>query len=127
MKPFSLVELLARLRALARRGQAERPAMLEVGDLRMDPATQQVWRGEQEIELSRSEFVLLETFMRRPGEVLSKFQLLSGRGTTATRTARTWSRSTSGICARRSTGPSALESIETVRGAGYRLRKDADG
>src|SRR5207249_4922116 len=76
VKPFSLAELLARLRALARRGPVERPAVLEVGELRLDPATRQVWRGEQEIHLSAKEFVLMETFMRRPGEVLSQFQLL---------------------------------------------------
>ena len=76
MKPFSFAELLARLRALARRGPGERPTVLEVGDLRLDPATRQVWRGDAEIELSAKEFALLETFMRRPGEVLSRFQLL---------------------------------------------------
>ena len=70
MKPFSLAELLARLRALARRGPVERPPVLEVGNLRLDPATQQAWRGEEEIELSPKEFALMETFMRRPGEVL---------------------------------------------------------
>src|ERR671931_759376 len=66
-KPFSFAELLARLRALARRGPVERPAVLQVGDLRLDPVTQQVWRGEQELQLSAKEFALLETFMRRPG------------------------------------------------------------
>src|SRR5215203_5540874 len=75
-KPFSFGELLARLRALARRGPVERPVLLEVGDLRLDPATRQVWRGETEIPLSAKEFLLLEVFMRRPGEVLSRFQLL---------------------------------------------------
>ena len=70
VKPFSFAELLARLRALARRGPVERPPVLEVGDLRLDPATRQVWRGEDEIALSAKEFALLETFMRRPGEVL---------------------------------------------------------
>src|SRR3954452_9406594 len=75
-KPFSLAELLARLRALARRGPVERPAVLEVGDLRLDPATFQVWRGEAEIALSAREFAVLETFMRRPGQVLSQSQLL---------------------------------------------------
>ena len=125
VKPFSLVELLARLRALARRGRAERPPMLEVGDLRMDPATQQVWRGEQEIQLSRKEFVLLETFMRRPGEILSKFQLLE----------RAWDydyENRSNVVEvyvrylrEKVDRPFGAESIETVRGAGYRLRKDA--
>ena len=67
VKPFSLAELLARLRALARRGPVERPPVIEVGDLRLDPATQQAWRGDDEIELSPKEFALMETFMRRPG------------------------------------------------------------
>src|SRR6266496_693886 len=75
-KPFSLAELLARLRALTRRGMGERPTVVEVGDLRLDPAAQQVWRGEQEIALSTRELALLETFMRRPGIVLSQGQLL---------------------------------------------------
>jgi two-component system, OmpR family, response regulator len=124
-KPFSLVELLARLRALARRGRSERPLMLEVGDLRMDPATQQVWRGADEIPLSRKEFVLLETFMRRPGEVLSKFQLLE----------RAWDydyENRSNVVEvyirylrEKIDRPFGVESLETVRGAGYRLRKDA--
>ena len=71
-KPFSFAELLARLRALVRRGAVERPAVLEVGDLRLDPATRQAWRGETEIQVSGKEFALLETFMRRPGQVLSR-------------------------------------------------------
>src|SRR5688572_23229148 len=75
-KPFSFAELLARLRALGRRGPVERPAVLEVGSLRLDPATRQVWRGEHELALSTKEFALLETFMRRPGQVLSRFDLL---------------------------------------------------
>src|SRR5438876_7470851 len=75
-KPFSLAELRARLRALVRRGGGERPTVLEVGDLRLDPATQQVWRGDTEIKLSSKEYALLELFMRRPGEVLSRFELL---------------------------------------------------
>src|SRR5205809_4211542 len=63
-KPFSLAELRARLRALVRRGAAERPALVEVGDLRLDPATQRVWRGETEVRLSSKEYALLELFMR---------------------------------------------------------------
>src|SRR6266496_1783380 len=63
-KPFSFAELLARLRALARRGGVERPAAVEVGDLRLDPAERRAWRGEDEIALSPKEFALLETFMR---------------------------------------------------------------
>ena len=76
VKPFAFAELLARLRALARRGDGERPAVLEVGDLRLDPATRRAWRGGAEIQLSTKEFALLETFMRRPGEVLSRLYLL---------------------------------------------------
>jgi two-component system, OmpR family, response regulator len=123
VKPFSLAELLARLRALGRRGKAERPQVLEVGDLRLDPATLQVWRGEQEIRLSHKEFVLLETFMRHPGEVLSKFQLLE----------RAWDydyENRSNVVEvyvrylrEKVDRPFGVESIETVRGAGYRLKK----
>src|SRR5689334_23083461 len=75
-KPFSLAELVARLRALVRRGPVERPTVLEVGELRLDPATREVWRGDREIELSAREFGLLETFMRRPGQVFTQPQLL---------------------------------------------------
>src|SRR6187401_2650455 len=72
VKPFAFAELLARLRALARRGELERPTILEVEDLRLDPATRGVWRGGTEIQLSAKEFALLETFMRRPNQVLSR-------------------------------------------------------
>jgi len=75
-KPFSFAELLARLRALVRRGQAERTTPIEVGELRLDPAARQAWRGETEIELSAKEFTLLEVFMRNPGHVLTRAQLL---------------------------------------------------
>src|SRR5919198_1411440 len=77
-KPFSFGELHARLRALARRGRAPRPAILAAGDLRLDPATRRVWRGEAEIALSPRELALLEVFMRRQGEALSRFELLEG-------------------------------------------------
>ena len=88
-KPFSFAELLARLRALARRGQSERPAVIEVGELRLDPATRQVWRGEVEVELSAKEFILFETFMRSPGIVLSRSHLLDQAGSTTSSTAPT--------------------------------------
>src|SRR6266446_160370 len=68
VKPFAFAELLARLRALARRGEGERPAVVEVGDLRLDPATREVRRGESPVQLTAKEFALLETFMRRAGE-----------------------------------------------------------
>ena len=88
-KPFSVAELRARIRALVRRGAGERPAVMEAGDLRLDPATRQVWRGAEEVRLSAKEYALLELFMRRPGEVVSRLDLLEQRGTSATRTART--------------------------------------
>jgi two-component system OmpR family response regulator len=123
-KPFSFAELLARLRALVRRGQSERPTIVEVGQLRLDPATRQVWRGEAEIELSAKEFVLFETFMRRPGHVLARSQLLD----------QAWEydfEHRSNVIdvyvrylRRKVDVPFGVKSIETVRGAGYRLRKD---
>src|SRR4051812_28077882 len=75
-KPFSFAELSARLRALVRRGTSQRPAELEVGDLRLDPATRRLWRGESEIELSVREYGLLEALMRKPGFVLTRLQLI---------------------------------------------------
>ena len=76
IKPFSFDELLVRLRALARRGLAERPTVLQAGSLRLDPATRQVWRGDTPVELSAKEFALLETFLYRTGQVLSRLDLL---------------------------------------------------
>ena len=75
-KPFSYLVLVARLRALLRRGGRERPAVLEVGDLRLDPAQHQVWRGDTAVDLTPRQFSLLELLMRRPGEVLSKASIL---------------------------------------------------
>ena len=77
-KPFSLEELLARLRAIARRGPVERPTVLEAGDLRLDPAAHRVWRGEVEVELSAKEFALLELMLRNAGTALTRVQLLDG-------------------------------------------------
>ncbi len=122
VKPFSFAELLARLRALARRPPLERPTVLEVGDLRLDPATHQVWRGDDEIGLSTKEFALLETFMRRPGQVLSRFQLLEhcwdygyeNRSNVVDVYVR--------YLREKVDRPFGAASIETVRGAGYRLR-----
>jgi two-component system OmpR family response regulator len=123
-KPFSIAELMARLRALARRGPVERPAVLEIGDLRLDPATRQVWRGDAEITLSSKEFTVMEAFMRRPGEVLSQFQLLElawdydyeNRSNVVEVYVR--------YLREKLDRPFGVKSIETVRGAGYRLRKD---
>ena len=124
-KPFSFAELLARLRALVRRGSGERPVVLEVADLRLDPATRQVWRGSTEIKLSAKEFALLETFMRRPGQVLSRYQLLEhawdygyeNRSNVVDVYVR--------YLRAKIDRPFGCDSLETVRGVGYRLRREA--
>jgi two-component system OmpR family response regulator len=123
-KPFSLAELLARLRALARRGPVERPTVLEVGDLRLDPATHEVWRGEHEIELSSREFALLETFMRRPGQVLTQLQLLEAAWDLGYEQRSNVVEVYVRYLREKIDRPFGLKSLETVRGAGYRLRKD---
>jgi two-component system OmpR family response regulator len=123
-KPFSFAELLARLRALTRRGPSERPAVLEVGTLRLDPATRQAWRGEAEVDLSTKEFALLETFMRNPGDVLTRLDLLEhawdygyeNRSNVVDVYVR--------YLRAKIDRPFGLDSIETVRGVGYRLRRD---
>jgi two-component system OmpR family response regulator len=124
VKPFSFDELLARLRALMRRGPVERPTVLEVGELRLDPATHEAWRGDTPLELSPKEFSLLETLMRRPGEALTRFQLLE----------HSWDyhyEKRSNVVdvyirylREKVDRPFDVESIETVRGVGYRLRED---
>ena len=123
-KPFSLAELTARLRALVRRGPIERPAVLEVGDLRLDPATREVRRGEVEIRLSTREFVLLETFMRRPGQVFSAMQLLEAAWDLGyaqhSNVVQVYVR----YLREKIDRPFGISSIQTVRGAGYRLRSD---
>jgi Response regulators consisting of a CheY-like receiver domain and a winged-helix DNA-binding domain len=124
-KPFAFDELLARVRALVRRAPAERPVVLEVGDLRLDRNARRVWRGDVELDLSPKEQSLLELFLRRPGTVLSRSDLLDGA----------WDMSFE----RRSNivdvyvralrdkidRPFGVASIETVRGIGYRLRESA--
>jgi two-component system OmpR family response regulator len=124
VKPFSFSELRARLRALARRGSSERPAVLEAGDLHLDPASKRVSRDGTDISLSAKEFALLETFMRRPGEVLDRYQLLEhawdyeyeNRSNVVDVYVR--------YLRRKIDRPFDVESIETVRGAGYRFRAD---
>ena len=123
-KPFSLAELLARLRALARRGPVERPTVLEVGDLRLDPATRQVWRGDAEIELSAREFALLETFMRRPGQVLSQLQLLDAAWDLGYEQRSNVVEVYVRYLREKIDRPFGVDSLETVRGVGYRLRRD---
>jgi two-component system, OmpR family, response regulator len=123
-KPFSLAELVARLRALARRGPVPRPAVLAVGDLRLDPAARQAWRGAAELALSARELALLETFMRRPGEVLSQTQLLDSAWDLGYRQRSNVVEVYVRYLREKIDRPFGVRSIETVRRLGYRLRKD---
>ncbi len=123
-KPFSLAELTARLRALVRRGPIERPAVLEVGDLRLDPATREVRRGDVEIGLSAREFAVLETFMRRPGQVFSPAQLLEAAWDLGYEQRSNVVQVYVRYLREKIDRPFGVNSIQTVRGAGYRLRRD---
>lgn len=126
-KPFAFAELLARLRALVRRGARERPPVVAVGDLRLDPASKAVRRAEQTIELTPKEFSLLEYFMRHPGEVLTRTQLLE----------HVWDFAYDGdsnvvevyvrYLREKIDRPFGRHSLETVRGMGYRLHEERTG
>jgi two-component system OmpR family response regulator len=121
-KPFSFTELLARLRALVRRGAKERPTLLRVGDLELDPASRRVWRGKVPVALTAKEFALLEYFMRHPDAVLSRRTLIE----------HVWDFAYDGdsnvvdvyvrYLREKVDRPFGRDSIETVRGAGYRIR-----
>ena len=126
-KPFSFAELLARLRALTRRGPSERPAVLEVGSLRLDPATRQAWRGEVEVDLSPKEFALLETFMRNPGDVLTRLDLLEHAWDYGYEIRSNVVDVYVRYLRAKIDRPFGVDSIETVRGVGYRLRRDGGG
>ena len=125
VKPFSFAELLARVRAMSRRGPIERQVVLEVGDLRLDSARHQVWRGETAIDLSKKEYAVLEALMRRPGHVLSRFDLLE----------QVWgydyeNRSNVvevyiGYVRAKIDRPFDRKSLQTVRGVGYRICSEA--
>jgi two-component system OmpR family response regulator len=126
-KPFSFSELFARVRALVRRGATERPAVLEVGDLTLDPGARRVARGGTAVELTAKEFALLEYFMRRPGEVLTRSRIIE----------HVWDFGYDGdsnvvdvyvrYLREKIDRPFRRNSIETVRGSGYRLREVPDG
>lgn len=124
VKPFAFAELLARLRALARRGETGRPAVLAVGDLRLDPATREVTRGATAIALSAKEFALLETFMRRVGKVLSRYDLLENAWDFAYENRSNVVDVYVRRLRRKIDEPFGRRSLETVRGAGYRLRSE---
>ena len=124
-KPFSFVVLLARVRALLRRGKAERPAVLSAADLRLDPAAHRCWRGDAEVALTAREFAVLEYLLRHAGDVVSKVAILEN----------VWDFNFDGdpniveVYIRhlrmKLDEPFASRLIETVRGAGYRLATDA--
>jgi two-component system, OmpR family, response regulator len=126
-KPFSFVELAARIRALVRRGGAARPAVLEVGDLRLDPAAHRAWRGVEELQLSPKEMAVLELLMRHEGEVVTRTQILD----------RAWDFAYDGVSnvvdqyiaylRGKVDRPFGRSDIETVRGVGYRLRSSTAG
>jgi two-component system OmpR family response regulator len=126
-KPFSFAELAARVRALVRRGTGVRPATLEVGDLRLDPATHKAWRGKTEVALSPKEMALLELLMRHPDEVVTRTQILD----------HVWDFAYDGLSnvvdqyiaylRKKVDRPFGRDDIETVRGVGYRLRGSSSG
>jgi two-component system, OmpR family, response regulator len=127
VKPFSLLELAARLRALARRDDRPRPTELAERDLRLDPASKRAWRGDAELQLSPKEFSLLELFLRHPGTVLSRSQIIEA----------VWDFAYDGTSnvvdqyvkylRRKVDIPFARHDIETVRGMGYLLRHEDPG
>lgn len=120
-KPFSYVVLVARLRALMRRGRAERPTVLAAGDLRLDPATHQVWRAEEEIRLTPRQFSLLEFLMSRRGEVVSKAAILRHVWDFAFDGDPNIVEVYVGQLRQRVDVPFGRRSIQTVRLVGYRL------
>ena len=122
LKPFDFGELFARVRALARRGPVEREPVLRVGDLSLDLATRTVRRGDVEISLSTKELQLLEVFMRRPGQVLSRVDLLEGAWEMEYENRSNVVDVYVRYLRDKIDRPFAAESLETVRGAGYRLR-----
>jgi two-component system, OmpR family, response regulator len=125
IKPFAFVELLARVRALARRSQVRRPAILQVGDLRLDPASRRAWRGESELSLSAKELLVLEALMSRPGDVLTRLELLEAAWDQA------YENRSNAIAVyimrlrEKIDRPFGRHSLETVRGSGYRLNVEA--
>ncbi len=120
-KPFSYVVLLARLRALLRRGARERPTVLSAGGLRLDPATRRVTRDEVEITLTTREYALLEYLLRHAGEVVSKIELLDHVWDAPDDTDPNVVEVYVGYLRRKIDTPFGVSSVQTVRGAGYRL------
>jgi two-component system, OmpR family, response regulator len=123
-KPFSVEELVARLRAVVRRGPVERPTVVEVGDLRLDPAARRAWRGETELDLSAREFGLLELLMRSPGLTLTRLQILDGAWDMSFESRSNIVDVYMRYLREKIDRPFGRSGIETVRGVGYRLRAD---
>jgi two-component system OmpR family response regulator len=124
VKPFAFAELVARLRALTRRAPQARPAVVQVGDLRLDPALHRAWRGEEELDLSAKEYALLELFMRRAGQTLTRLQLLEGAWDISFESRSNLVDVYVRYLREKIDRPFGRDSIETVRGVGYRLRED---
>ena len=123
VKPFSLLELSARLRALARRDDRARPVTLSNGDLRLDPAAKRAWRGESELQLSPKEFALLELFLRHAGSVLTRSQILEAAWDFAYDGSSNVVDQYVTYLRRKIDTPFGRHDIETVRGMGYRLMR----
>jgi two-component system, OmpR family, response regulator len=126
VKPFSLAELAARLRALARRDDRSRPVLLAAGDLKLDPAAKRAWRGETELRLSPKEFSLLELFLRHPGDVLSRSRIIEALWDFAYDGGSNVVDQYVNYLRRKVDAPFGRADIETVRGMGYRLRHAAE-
>jgi two-component system, OmpR family, response regulator len=123
VKPFSLLELAARLRALVRRDDRARPAVLTAGSLRLDPASKQAWRDTAELHLSAKEFALLEFFLRHPGTVLTRSQIIEAIWDFAYDGGSNVVDQYVAYLRRKVDMPFGRHDIETVRGMGYRLRQ----
>jgi two-component system, OmpR family, response regulator len=125
LKPFDFGELFARVRALARRGPVTRDPVLRVGDLTLDLATHTARRGDNEIQLSTKEVQLLEVFMRRPGQILSRYELLEGAWEMGYENRSNIIDVYVRYLREKIDRPFGVQTLETVRGAGYRLREPA--
>src|SRR5215470_6796989 len=127
VKPFSLLELAARLRALVRRDDRARPVMLTEGDLKLDPASKRAWRGSAELQLSPKEFSLLELFLRHPGTVLTRSQILDAAWDFAYDGTSNVVDQYVTYLRKKIDVPFGRHDLETVRGMGYRLRQEEQG
>jgi len=123
-KPFHLAELFARLRALTRRGPVARPTEYAAGDLRVDPASRRCWRGETEVVVTAKEYALLEMFLRQPGTVLTRELLLEHCWDFAYESRSNVVEVHIRALREKIDRAFSVTSLETVRGAGYRLRPD---